>query len=66
MMTCYELQRDITIPKGTILSRAANQRGGNNYVECIVGHGRDFSSVFLVQVHPDAEASGDFKRVSLK
>lgn len=60
---CYQLQRDIVIPAGTILRQAADQRGGRGYVECVVGHGRDFASNFVVQVHPDAEASGDFKKV---
>lgn len=60
---CYQLQRDIMIPAGTILRQAADQRGGRGYVECVVGHGRDFASNFVVQLHPDAEASGDFKKV---
>lgn len=60
---CYQLQRDIVIPAGTILRQAADQRGGSGYVECIVGHGRDFSSNLVVEVHPDAEASGYFKKV---
>lgn len=60
----YQLQRDIVIPAGTILRQAADQRGGVGYVECPIGHGRDFSSNFVVQVHADAEASGDFKKVT--
>lgn len=60
---CYQVQRDIVIPAGTILRQAATERGGSGYVECPVGHGRDFTSNFVVQVHPDAEASGDFKKV---
>lgn len=60
---CYQLQRDIVIPAGTILRQAADQRGGSAYVECPIGHGKDFTSNFVVQVHADAEASGDFKKV---
>lgn len=59
----YELQRDIVIPKGTILRQAADQRGGRGYVECDIGHGKDFTSNFVVQVHADAEASGHFRKV---
>lgn len=61
--TCYRVERDIVIPAGTILRQAAEQRGGAGYVECVVGHGRDFSSYLVVQVHADAEASGVFRRV---
>lgn len=61
--TCYQIQRDIVIPAGTILRQAADQCGGRGYVECLVGHGKDFTSNFVVQVHPNAEASGDFKKV---
>lgn len=60
---CYQLQRDIVIPAGTILRRAANERGGSGFVETPIGHGKDFTSNFVVQVHADAEASGDFKKV---
>lgn len=60
----YQLQRDIVIPKGTILRHAADQRGGVGYVECLIGHGKDFTSALVVQVHPDAEASGDFRKVA--
>jgi hypothetical protein len=60
---CYRVERDIVIPAGTILRRAADQRGGSGYVECPVGHGPDFTSNFVVQVHPDAVASGDFRKV---
>lgn len=60
---CYQLRHDIVIPAGTILRRAANERGGAGYVECQVGHGKDFTSNLVVQVHIDAEASGDFKKV---
>lgn len=61
--TCYQTQRDIVIPAGTMLRQAAEQRGGVGYVECAVGHGPDFISSLVVQLHPDAEASGVFKRV---
>jgi hypothetical protein len=57
----YRLLRDIVIPAGTVLDRAANERGGTRYVECVVPHGKDFTSVLVVQVHPDAIASGDFQ-----
>lgn len=61
--TCYQTQRDIVIPAGTILRQAADQRGGRGYVEAIVGHGADFTGYHVVQLHPDAEASGIFKKV---
>lgn len=61
--TCYLTQRDIVIPAGTMLREAAQQRGGAGYVEAVIGHGANFTSVHVVQVHPDAEASGFFKRV---
>lgn len=61
--TCYQTQHDIVIPAGTILRQAADQRGGVGYVEAVVGHGADFTSHLVVQVHADAETSGFFKRV---
>lgn len=57
----YKTTRDIVIPAGTVLRRASDQRGGKGYCEAVVGHGRDFTSTLLVQVHPDALASGDFE-----
>lgn len=61
--TSYQTLHDIVIPAGTILRQAANERGGRGSVECPVGHGKDFTSFLVVQVHPDAEASGYFKKV---
>lgn len=61
--TSYQLQRDIVIPAGTILRQASTERGGPGYVECAVGHGAHFTSYLIAQLHPDAEASGDFKKV---
>lgn len=60
---CYQTQHDITIPAGTILRQAADQRGGNGVVEAVVGFGKDFTGHLVVQVHPDATASGAFKQV---
>lgn len=60
---CYQLQRDIVIPAGTILRQAAAGRGGSGSVECPVGHGKDFTSNLVVQVCLDAEMSTDFKKV---
>lgn len=57
------LERDIVIPKGTILRQAATQRGGIGYVETPIGHGKDFTSFLVVQDHLDATLSGDFTRV---
>lgn len=59
----YVLTKDIIIPAGTVLARAANERGGSGYVEAVVGHGRDFASRLVVQVHADAIASGEFEEV---
>lgn len=59
----YRVEQDIVIPAGTILRQAADQRGGTEHVECAVGHGKDFTSFLVVQIHPDAEASGVFKKV---
>lgn len=61
--TCYRVEHSIFIPAGTILRQAAEERGGAGHVECPVGHGKDFTSYLVVQVHPDAEASGYFKKV---
>jgi hypothetical protein len=63
-MTTYRTTKDIIIPAGTELVRAADQRGGRGYVEAVVGHGRDFTSTWVVQAHPDALASGEFEEVS--
>lgn len=60
---CYQVVHDIVIPAGTILRQAANERGGAGHVECAVGHGPDFTSHLVVQVHVDATASGCFKKV---
>lgn len=60
---CYINQNDIVIPAGTIFRQAADQRGGKGFVEAIVGHGPDFASCHVVQVHPDAVASGAFREV---
>jgi hypothetical protein len=60
-MTEYVTKRSITIPRGTVLHRAANQRGANGYRECVVAFGPEFSGTLLVQVHEDALASGFFK-----
>lgn len=62
-MTYYVTTRDIIIPAGTKLSRASNQLGGAGYVEAFIGHGSDFTSTWLVQVHHDALASGDFAAI---
>lgn len=60
---CYQTQRDIVIPAGTILREAANERGGKAFVEAAIGFGPDFTGDLVVQVHADAEASGFFKQV---
>lgn len=62
-MTQYRTTRDIVIPAGTVLSRAADQRGGARYTECFVAHGKHFASSLVVQVHSDALASGDFEEL---
>jgi hypothetical protein len=60
---CYQVLQDIVIPAGTIMRRAANERGGSGYVECMVGHGINCASNLVVQIHADAESSGFFKKV---
>lgn len=60
---CLRLEREITLPKGIIFRQAAKERGGKGYVECPIGHGKDFTSYLVVQLHDDAVASGDFKKV---
>lgn len=55
--------QDITIPAGSILRMAAKERGGSGYVEIPIGFGKDFTGFLVVQLHPDADASGYFKRV---
>jgi hypothetical protein len=60
-MTEYITKKAITIPRGTVLRRAANERGGERYVECAVELGPNFTGYLVVQVHEDALASGYFK-----
>lgn len=59
----YQTTQDIVIPAGTILRSAANERGGNVFVEAAVGFGKDFTGYLVVQFHPDAVESGFFKIV---
>lgn len=63
-MTAYITTRDIIIPAGSLLTFAADQRGGAEYAECVVANGPDFTSYYVVQVRPDALASGDFAEVT--
>lgn len=56
----YRLERDIVIKAGTIF-RAAPEHG---YVQCAIGHGKDFASRIQVKKCPEAEASGDFTKVT--
>ena len=60
---CYQTQVDIVIPAGTILRQAANERGGKGVVEAPIGFGKDFAGNLVVQISPDAVASGVFKQV---
>lgn len=60
---CLQTTQDITIPAGSILRQAANERGGNGFVEIPVGFGKDFTGYLVVQLHTDADTSGFFKRV---
>lgn len=57
----YRTTRDIIIPAGTVLEQAPINRPG--YVEAVVGHGADFTSHLVVQIHADAIASGEFEEV---
>lgn len=54
----YVLLRDVVVPAGTVLRRAANQRGGTSCVEAPVEMGPDASAwlVFAVSMVPDAPA----------
>jgi hypothetical protein len=52
--------RDIIIPAGTVLLPSPNERKG--YHEAVLGFGPDFSGYLVVQLHPDALASGYFAR----
>lgn len=63
-MSKYQTTREIVIPAGSVFSCAADQRGGAGYVEYFVAHGKNFTSALVVQMHPDAIASGDFKELS--
>lgn len=60
-MSNYQLKRDLVIPAGTLLTQAANERGGHTHLECSIAHGPNFTSFLVVQLHPDAVASGDFE-----
>lgn len=60
---CYQLTRDIVIPAGTMLRHASDKRGGVKYVECPIGHGKDFTSHLVVELCLAADESGDFKKV---
>lgn len=60
---CYQTTRDIILPAGTILRQAADERGGKGHVETPIGFGDFFTGHLVVQIHPDAVASGIFKKV---
>jgi len=50
----FVLLRDVVIPAGTVLERAANERGGTSAVECVVALGPDSHGYFVI-----AAADGD-------
>ena len=53
----FVLLRDVVIPAGTVLERAANERGGTSAVECVVALGPDSHGYFVI-----AAADGDAAR----
>jgi hypothetical protein len=46
----FVLLQDIVIPAGTVLSRAADQRGGPGSVEAVIGLGKDSHAWFNMAV----------------
>lgn len=52
------LLRDIVIPAGTVLDRAADERGGWASVECVVGLGKDACGYLVVPADIDRDAEG--------
>ena len=56
----FVLLRDVVIPAGTVLERAANERGGTLAVECVVALGSDSHGYFVI-----ADADGDAAKDAL-
>lgn len=54
----FVLIEDIIIPKGTILTTAPTNRGGEHYRECVVGIGNDFTGTFSVTKEGIEDANG--------
>jgi hypothetical protein len=46
----FVLRQDVVIPTGTVLSRAANERGGEMAVEAVVGMGKDSAGWFVMAI----------------
>lgn len=59
-MSKFTLTKDLIVPAGTKFDVAANKRGGNGYVEAVVGFGKDFSGNLVVQVNDDMINSDHF------
>ena len=52
------LLQDVVIPAGTVLSRAADQRGGMGAVEAVVAIGKDSSAWLVMPADADKDAGG--------
>lgn len=65
-MSEYELLRDIVIPAGEVLSRAADQRGGWDCVEVPVAIGRDATAWLVLPVAAIVDAEGWLMRIDIR
>lgn len=54
----YELLKEVVIPAGEVLSRAAAQRGGRDCVEVPVAIGRDATAWLVLPVSAIVDAEG--------
>jgi hypothetical protein len=55
----FVLLQDLVIPAGTVLSGAADQRGGPEAVEAVVGVGRDSHAWLVMSLGAVDDAPGD-------
>lgn len=58
-MKNFVLLQDVVIPAGTVLSQAADQRGGKASVEAVVGMGKDSCAWFNMPVAAIEDAPVD-------
>jgi len=55
----YVLLKDVVIPAGTVLSRAANERGGEYAIECFAEMGKDSTATFVLSTATIADIPSD-------